>query len=62
MSETKRYTIKEYITGRMCYYYDIEAESEVQAMEIYKNSYPSDDGADFFPDDNGENYTEIQDA
>ncbi len=55
----KKYIIRETVTGRMDYYYSIEAISKEKAMETYQNTYPSNEGSEFTPDDNGSNNTEI---
>ncbi len=56
----KKYIIRESVSGYMDYYYSIEADSEKEAMEIYENTYPSDDDSEFVPDDNdNNNSTEI---
>ena len=54
-----KYLIRESVSGTTYYYYNIEANSEEEAMEIYETTYPSDNGSEFYPDDNGEISTEI---
>ena len=56
----KKFIIRESVSGTMYYYYNIEANSEEEAMEIYETTYPSNEDSEFYPDDNGkQNSTEI---
>lgn len=57
-----RYTVRECVYGKMYYYYDIEADSKKQAMEIYESTYPTNYDSEFNPDDNRfDNHTEVID-
>jgi len=51
--EPELYRVTEIVAGKMYYYYDIKAQSKEDALIVFKNTYPSDNGSEFFPEENG---------